>query len=240
MVFRMVIGLFFCAPLVGQAAEVRLRSSAACNSTVVRVADIAEVFGDDDRVTAALSDIPLCPAPAVGGQRSLSQQEVQQLLALSGVDRAAAQVTGSETVQVLSEAQIGSPPLARRRMIAGGVRQAVFEADSATSRKQPHAPKPVAAPAPETKQPAVALVARGSTVTVHARAAGVTVTTSGKAIEAGAAGEAINVELADTRQRVLARVTGPQRVELAVDGRSAAQAISARAQPVTAAAATAR
>src|SRR5262245_47257661 len=213
MALRILIGLIVFVPAVAEAAEVRLRSSAACSSTVVRVADIAEVFGDDARVTTALGDIPLCPAPAAGCERSLSQHEVRQLLALSGVERAAVQVTGSERVTVLSEAAKGTAPLPRRPLVAGGVRQAVFEADVAKSGKKTEAPPPTAT---EMKQSAAPLVARGSTVTVHARTAGVTVTTSGKAIEAGTAGESINVELADTKQRVLARVTGPQMVEVSV------------------------
>ena len=44
------------------------------------------------------------------------------------------------------------------------------------------------------------------------------ITTSGKALEAGTAGEAIGVELADNKQRVLARITGPQMVEVSSEG----------------------
>ena len=83
-----------------QAAEVRLRSSVGCAATIVRLADVAEIFADDPRVAQSLAEIPLCPVPAAGSEKSLSQEDIRQLMALSGVDRKLAQVTGSETVAV--------------------------------------------------------------------------------------------------------------------------------------------
>src|SRR5689334_16750080 len=82
------------------AADVRLRSAAVCGGSVVRVADVAEVFGDDQRFAQSLADLPLCPAPAAGRQRVLSQDEVRQLLEFSGVERKLVTITGSETVTI--------------------------------------------------------------------------------------------------------------------------------------------
>jgi flagella basal body P-ring formation protein FlgA len=62
------------------------------------------------------------------------------------------------------------------------------------------------------------LVERGAIVSVHARAAGVRISTSGKAIEAGSTGDFVRVELADSKERVVARVVGPQEVEVAAGG----------------------
>src|SRR5689334_20355340 len=84
---NLTILLSFWTP--AQAAEVRLRSAAGCSAAVVRVADVAEVFAEDARIANALAEITLCPAPGPGSTRTLSQSEVQQLLALSGVDRKA-------------------------------------------------------------------------------------------------------------------------------------------------------
>ena len=56
---------------------------------------------------------------------------------------------------------------------------------------------------------------RGSTVTIHSRKPGIRVTASGKALQPGAVGEVITIEMPDSKQRVMARVVGPQLVEVA-------------------------
>src|SRR5215471_13333444 len=122
------------APTIG--AEVRLRSAAGCSTAVVRVADVAEVFAQDARIGTSLADITLCPAPAPGGKRVLSQAEVQELLALSGVDRKTANVTGSESVTVTAEGHSRAATGAKKPLVASGLRQATFEADVEASRKQ--------------------------------------------------------------------------------------------------------
>jgi flagella basal body P-ring formation protein FlgA len=199
------------------AAEVRLRSAAGCSATVVRVADVAEVFAEDARIGSALAEITLCPAPTAGGKRLLSQAEVQELLALSGVDRKTANVTGSETVTVTAEGHSRSATGAKKPLIAAGLRQATFEADVEASRKPPvrAVAKPQAATGLEDRdQKASPVVEKGAIVTVGARTAGIKITTSGKALDDGATGDMIGVELTDGKQRVVARVSGPQTVEV--------------------------
>src|SRR5690242_2502442 len=124
------VSLGLLAAVALSAAEVRLRSAAGCTAAVVRVADVAEVFAEDHRVVSALSEITLCPAPASGGKRTLSQAEGQQLLALSGVDRKAANITGSERVTITADGVLRSTAGGKRPMVAGGVRQARFEAEA--------------------------------------------------------------------------------------------------------------
>ena len=201
------------------AAEVRLRSSAVCSGPVLRLNDVAEIIADDFRVTQALAEIPLCPAPEAGRQRSFSQHDIRQLVGLSGVDAKAAHVTGSESVTVTAGAA-SAMPLGRRPLVASGVRQAVFESDVDSNRKHPTAPsvaRPVATPTIDGKE-LPQLVERGAIVSVHARAAGVRISTSGKAVEGGSAGELIRVDLADSKERVVVRVIGPQEVEVAAGG----------------------
>src|SRR4051812_28961540 len=111
-------------------AEVRLRSAAVCGGTVTRVADVAEVFAADHRVANALADIPLCPAPAAGQSRVVSQEEIRQLLDLSGVERKTAAVTGSETVTITREASPRHSPAIKQPLVAGGIRQAAFEVEA--------------------------------------------------------------------------------------------------------------
>jgi len=190
----------------GTAAEVRLRSSAACASSIVRLADVAEIDSEDAALAAALGEIPLCPAPAAGGERSLSQNDVRQLVALSGVERADVRITGSERVAILAE-DVASPPKSRHPH-ASGIRQAAFQSPT---KKSPAETRPAL---PETKPELVRLVERGASVNVFARAAGVRIATSGKALEAGAAGETISVELEGGREKVHARIVAAQTVEV--------------------------
>jgi hypothetical protein len=66
---------------------------------------------------------------------------------------------------------------------------------------------------------------------VHARKGGIRVTTQGKALQAGALGETISIEMSETKERVLGCITGSQIVEVAVVGATVAQA---EAEPTTA------
>lgn len=218
------IGMLLCVA-TANAADVRLRSAAVCGGRVVRVADVAEVFGDDQRLTQAVADLPLCPAPAAGRQRVLSQDNVRQLLEFSGVERKLVTVTGSETVTISGNSSHPSSRLARQPLVASGIRQAAFEVPSTPTQpaaKSTAARPAIAQPQPlqtdNTKAPAVLpLIEKGRGLTVLARSAGVQITTSGKAIDGGALGDMINVELADTKQRVMARITGSQTVELSAN-----------------------
>jgi flagella basal body P-ring formation protein FlgA len=202
------------------AAEVRLRSSAAVRAPIVRLADVAEIFADDPAVADGLSLITLCPAPGAGSERSISQHELRQILLQSGIERQMVLVTGSERVTLLSDARpLQARPIQRSFDSVEAIQPASF------LRVEPPAPPPskttVAQPAPQTEaaEPPPRLVDRGTNVTVLARTAGVRVTTSGKALAHGAVGETIAVELDDSREKVLARVVGPHTVEVAV-GRS--------------------
>jgi len=206
------------------AAEVRLRSSAVCTTSIIRLADVAEIFAEDRRLAQALAETPLCPAPQAGQPRSLTQQELRQILLLSGVEKSVA-VTGSEAVSVSSESAGRSPQLARRPVVASGVRQTAFEAEAEINQKaagRTRARQP--APADDDKpSPSAPVIDKGAIVAVHAVAAGIRVSTSGKALEAGANGETIPIELADTKQRVQARIIGPQAVEVATSSAAAAR-----------------
>jgi hypothetical protein len=216
--------LLFLAIIVtlssARSAEVRLRSAAVCSGTVARVADVAEVFAADDRVARALAEIPLCPSPAVGQTRVVSQEVIRQLLDLSGVERTTASVTGSETVTISRQTSLRASPAAKLPLVVGGIRQAAFEVEA----EMPAHLKPAQ---PATLQPSAAdqakpiktapLIEKGASLTVHARTAGVRITAAGKAIDSGGLDESIGVELIDTKQRVVGRIVGPQTVEITTE-----------------------
>lgn len=196
------------------ATEVRLRSSVNCAATIVRLSDVAEIHGADSELATALGAIALCPAPAIGGERTLSQHQLRQMLTLSEVDPKQITVTGSEEVVLLSESS--SPPVARRATSTMPVRQALYarENTAANISAQPGLLKPTPS---EPAKPAVAaprLIDRGAQVSVHSNRPGVRIVSSGKALSAGAEGETIPVELADSRERVFARIVGPRIVEI--------------------------
>lgn len=219
---------------VQAATEVRLRSQTRCSSAVVRLGDVAEIHCDDPHLAEVLADIPLRPAPQPGSLHTVSQQELRQLLVLSGVASSALELTGSDQV-VIQHAPAAGLVAPRRGLVAEGVRQAMLEttlepdrsvqtADlrqatnvrPAPARTPPQFASPVsAAPQASDDRP---LVERGAQVSVVARTAGIRVTTTGKALEAGQAGQQIQVELEDSKQRVLARVVGWQTVEVTVGG----------------------
>lgn len=62
------------------------------------------------------------------------------------------------------------------------------------------------------------LIHRGDKVALKSVASGVTITTSAKALEDGVQGENLLLELADSREKVLARVTGYQAAEIYASG----------------------
>ena len=191
--------LFVVSHLSAEAAEIRLRGDAECRGGVVRLADVADIVAPET-TDADLARVVLFPAPPEGTPREVSRQEIRQLLVLSGVDLSSCQFVGSEFVTV------------RKAETAIAVRAIPIR----TERAQTTAVKPVSFEKPakaERAKPAVLLVERGSGVTVHSLAAGIKVTTYGKALEGGAAGESILVELAD-KQKIQARVVGPQLVEV--------------------------
>lgn len=203
-----------------EAAEIRLRSAAVCPSTIVRLTDIADITAADPRLAQALAEVPVCPAPAAGTERTLSQNELRQLLAISGVEQDRFRVAGSDTVTIHYDRT--AQATVQRPLVASGVRQAVFmeEVEPKKTRLVRPAAAPIAPPASAPKATEATLVERGTVVTVIARTAGVRITASGKALDAGAAGEAISIELADSKQRVLGRITGPQTVEMSTPGLS--------------------
>lgn len=208
--------LFMASAWSAEAAEVRLRSSALCRATVVRLGDVAEIHADDPEVVADLSSIALFPAPAGGASRQLNHEQVRALLSISGVELREVAVTGSEWVVVQSTAIQNTAGATAVRPVQRGLRP--YSRVRQASAEEPIArpPQPHTLQSPEPAPPP--LVERNDSVTVHSRATGVRITTSGKALGEGAMGEVVSVELADTRMRVLGRVVGPQTVEVTAAG----------------------
>jgi hypothetical protein len=199
-----------------ETAEVRLRSTVICEASIVRLGDVAEIHADDPALAASLSDIALLPAPTAGAARQLSQHQVRQLLAVSGVEMNGIAVTGSEAVLLQTESAALPARPKRKSPSIWHVQQASLEREESAKDMRLVRPASTAetAQTPQKPQPLPRLVERGTEVTVCSRGAGVQVTTSGKALGHGTLGETVAIELADTRDRILARVVGPRAVEV--------------------------
>ena len=83
------------------AAEIRLRTEARPEGSVVRLADVAEVFADDLQQGESLSAMDLCPAPAPGTRQFLRVREIQDALTRRGINLVVHRFSGASQVIVL-------------------------------------------------------------------------------------------------------------------------------------------
>jgi flagella basal body P-ring formation protein FlgA len=78
-----------------QAAEIRLRQQCNPHGSVVVLGDVAEIFSADAEQAEKLAAVELFPAPATSQQRVLRVREVQDILALRGINLTELQFSGS-------------------------------------------------------------------------------------------------------------------------------------------------
>ncbi len=84
------------------AAELALRQNVICSGSVVTLGEVAEIRGSDALANAALSAIPLFPAPPIGEERFASLQDIQDILRLRGIDLRPHRWAGSASVRMVS------------------------------------------------------------------------------------------------------------------------------------------
>ena len=190
------------------AGEIQLKASAECDGPLVRLGDIAAIAGEVPADGQSLGDLVLFPAPAAGRSCVITRQELRQLLALCDVDVRTWQLSGAQNVEINaggSERAIIRPAL---HLIPSG---------SSVRRGAKAARQAGAAAGDSDKAPP--LVKRGGSVMVHALASGVRITTSGKSLADAAQGQSVLVELTDSKEKILAKVVGPQLVEVRAGGK---------------------
>src|SRR4051795_754010 len=85
---------------VAVGVEIKLRERVAPHGSVVRLADVAEVSGDDREQTRRLGALPLMPAPASGTERFLPKGQIQDMLAAQGIEVGDFTFAGVEQVAV--------------------------------------------------------------------------------------------------------------------------------------------
>jgi flagella basal body P-ring formation protein FlgA len=98
------VAVVFAANIVlvsaATAVQVTLRERVAPRGSVVRLADVAEVSGDDRDQELRLGALPLMPAPASGTERFLRKREIQDMLAAQGIEVGDFRFAGAEQVAV--------------------------------------------------------------------------------------------------------------------------------------------
>jgi flagella basal body P-ring formation protein FlgA len=78
---------------------------------LVRLGDVAEIHTNDPAEAARLKAVELFPAPPVGGKSFIRAREVQDLLALRGVDHSQHRLTGSSQIEIRNGAKSAVPLL---------------------------------------------------------------------------------------------------------------------------------
>ena len=91
-----------------QAAEIHLKSE--CNASgLVRLGDVAEIHAHDAAEAQQLKEMELFPAPAVGNKTFVRAREVQDLLALRGINLSQHRLTGSSQIEIHNGAKSATP-----------------------------------------------------------------------------------------------------------------------------------
>jgi hypothetical protein len=186
-----------------QAGEIRLREHAEAAGPLVRLGDVADIAAETTADGQSLADLALFPAPAGGKTRLLKRQELVELLVLCDVELKGWEFAGAEVVEIRGATTISRTIVRPALHLIPSRSQVVHEVKPAD--------KPAAGVKPEAVPP---LVTRNGAVTVHSLAAGIRITTAGKSLADAGKGQAVLVELADSREKVLAQVVGPQIVEI--------------------------
>jgi hypothetical protein len=195
-----------------------LRQTAESAGPLVRLGDLVQVVGgesaqDESGLDEDTAELVLFPTPERNRSRTISRRELIELLTLCDLSPRKVQIIGADKVTI-------HPAAKELRHV---VRPALhLIPDSSHVRTKPVSPASVRTARSAAVEPSAqpeekpALVRRNGAVTVHCLAAGVKVSTSGRSLADAAQGEQVLVELADSREKVLAQVLGPQVVQIQV------------------------
>jgi flagella basal body P-ring formation protein FlgA len=103
--FQSIVLLAVClgTAISAHSAELRLRQQCSPKNALVKLGDIAEIITTDAKEADALNQIELFPAPASDQPRVLKVRELQDLLALRGLNLANHRFSGSAQVQIAAD-----------------------------------------------------------------------------------------------------------------------------------------
>jgi flagella basal body P-ring formation protein FlgA len=80
--------------------EIHLRSECDCSTGLVRLADVAEIHASDPAEAKSLGEIELFPVPAAGSKAFVRAREIQDLLALRGINLSRHRLSGASQIEV--------------------------------------------------------------------------------------------------------------------------------------------
>lgn len=92
--------IWLCSTLVLNAAEIHLRGECQCTGGLVRLGDVAEIHAADKAEAARLAEIELCAAPASGSKSFVRAREIQDLLALRGLNLSKHRLSGASQIEI--------------------------------------------------------------------------------------------------------------------------------------------
>jgi flagella basal body P-ring formation protein FlgA len=102
------VGLLVVGGANSHAAEIQVRGE--CNvSGLVKLGDVAEIHATDSEEAAKLKEIELFPAPPTGGKSFVRTREVQDLLALRGLNLSQHRFTGASQIEIRNGTRSGAP-----------------------------------------------------------------------------------------------------------------------------------
>ena len=111
-------------------AEIRLRSEARAHGNLVRLQDVAEISASPEE-TAKLGNVELFPAPSAGDKRTVTLRQLQDVLALRGVNLFEQRFSGALQVNVLPPEEHRAKPVASGKLSPGAMKQAAHDIEEA-------------------------------------------------------------------------------------------------------------
>ncbi|MHB1036262.1 MAG: flagellar basal body P-ring formation chaperone FlgA [Pirellulales bacterium] len=98
----------------GRGAELRLRTECRPQGSLVVLGDVAEILSAKREEAKALAAIELFPTPPAGDKRFVRVRELQDLLAMRGVNLAAHSFSGASPVTVHGASEVKEKPALQR------------------------------------------------------------------------------------------------------------------------------
>ena len=98
--FAIIFALLLIAARNGAAAEFHVRESCRAESAVVRLGDVADILATDQGQREQLAAIELFPSPAGTQRRAVSVRQIQDALALRGINLAQHRFSGASQITV--------------------------------------------------------------------------------------------------------------------------------------------
>lgn len=124
--------LLACGAGQARAAELRLHAECRCAQSLVRLGDVAEIHAADAAQAEELEAIELFPTPSPGRKRFIRAREIQDLLALRGLDLSGHRLAGASRVQVSAAETVAAPaPSAPRPLSNSAVTRANKQVEAA-------------------------------------------------------------------------------------------------------------